>query len=464
MNLKLPFHLKTKKPRQAPETAGAVQDGMAETEASEAALSEAKLSGAQPSEAKPAGVKPAVVKPAIVKPAMPKPEGSRLNTVQTGEIKPVRPGKDGYLPKPKPAKREKQRPSGEPGDSPPRAAFIQRIRGRWRQRRGSILLPAANAALLILFLVCLGRWGHFSNLLLSQQAAERWAGESGERFAQVSCFLPADSGLSPEKILEFRQKLDGKYLEISLEAPEGRRLYQDAWCAFGELSVSGAYGNATAQAVGVGGDYFFFHPLQLRSGSYIREGDLMQDRVVLDEELAWRLYGSADLAGLTVTINNKPYVIAGVVSREDDRLSKRIAGELPMIYLDFSEMAALTESGVACYELAGPDPISGFVYGAVKDLFPVGAGEILENSARYGLEAMIKTLWHFSDRTLRTTGVAYPYFENAARLAENRMCLLLVFMALLLVCPLVCLIWLIVRGWRKLKAFIRSKRVNYEDL
>ena len=35
--------------------------------------------------------------------------------------------------------------------------------------------------------------------------------------------------------------------------------------------------------------------------------------VVLDEELAWRLYGSADLAGLSVTINKIPYVIAGVV-------------------------------------------------------------------------------------------------------------------------------------------------------
>ena len=35
------------------------------------------------------------------------------------------------------------------------------------------------------------------------------------------------------------------------------------------------------------------------SGSYFQEGDLMQDLVLLDEELAWILFGSSDLQGLT---------------------------------------------------------------------------------------------------------------------------------------------------------------------
>ncbi len=392
-------------------------------------------------------------KPAIPKRSEPRLEPGVIEALPKGKGKKprLRAGK-----KPTPPKPPKPGKSGK--------TLAERLRrAKPLSRRGKILL-ALNIFLLMLFLLCLGRWQHHSQLLLSQQAAARWAGESEERFAQASCFLPVNSTVSQEDILAFRKKLDAKYLEISQEAGENQKLYQDAWSATAELSVAGEYGNATVQAIGVGGNYFFFHPLRLRSGSYFSEGDFMQDRVVLDEELAWRLYGGVDLAGLTVTVNNKPYVIAGVISREADRLSARTVNPLPTLYLPFTDLAAVAETGVTCYELVGPDPITGFVSGALKDHFPLGDGELLENSARFRLEPMIKTLWHFSERTLKTTGVAYPYFENAARLAENQLALLLVCMALLLIPPLVSLVWLIIRGWQRLKAYIRGRRVNYEDM
>ena len=60
------------------------------------------------------------------------------------------------------------------------------------------------------------------------------------------------------------------------------------------FSVTGDHGAAEVKAIGVGGNFFHFHPLRLRSGSYIAEDDFMLDRVVLDETLAWQLFGGFD--------------------------------------------------------------------------------------------------------------------------------------------------------------------------
>ena len=58
----------------------------------------------------------------------------------------------------------------------------------------------------------------------------------------------------------------------------------------------------TAKTIRGGRGLFLFHPLPLRSGSYISNRDFTYDRVVLDEELSWALFGSYDVAGQTVWI------------------------------------------------------------------------------------------------------------------------------------------------------------------
>lgn len=74
----------------------------------------------------------------------------------------------------------------------------------------------------------------------------------------------------------------------------------------------------TVTAVGAGGNYFLFHPLTLLSGGYISDEDYMADRVVLDAQTAFNLFGSSDVAGMEVTINGRTFPIAGVVQSESD--------------------------------------------------------------------------------------------------------------------------------------------------
>ena len=124
----------------------------------------------------------------------------------------------------------------------------------------------------VLVLASLASWlglRYVSGASGSISAAERFRGDSETRFAQLACYLPVGQGKTVEDIYNFRQSLETRFVEESLEAPEGGKLYLDAYSGQAEVTVSAENGSATVDAIGVGGDFFYFHPLTLRSGSYI---------------------------------------------------------------------------------------------------------------------------------------------------------------------------------------------------
>jgi len=318
-----------------------------------------------------------------------------------------------------------------------------------------------NGILILLFLTCAVVFARIAGTLDSIDAADRWRGESDMRFAQIGCFLPVDQQKSEDAILQFRQTLDQKMIDASLEAPEGGSLYADAYSGSGRLTVKGDHGSADVKAIGVGGSFFLFHPLQLRSGSYISETDLMQDRVVLDEALAWQLFGGPDVAGMTVTIQDKPYYVAGVIRRENDFASKEAYIDGAGMFLSYSAFHALTEQEITCYEIVLPDMITGFGKSLVDENFDVSGGDLVENSSRYDLGSLLRVIGDFGHRSMRNNGVIYPYWENAVRLTEDYLALLLVLMILFGICPAVCGIVLIIKalvsGWKTVKKQIPTR-------
>lgn len=287
-----------------------------------------------------------------------------------------------------------------------------------------------------------------SNKLDSVTAADRWRGENDLRFAQIGCFLPIDSPKKEEDILIFRRTLDQKLLDASLAAADGASLYTDAYSGQAKLTVSGNHGKSEVNAIGVGGEFFLFHPLRLLSGSYISGNDFMQDRVVLDETLAWRLFGGSDVAGMTVYVGETPLYVAGVIQRETDYASREAYGEIPVMFVSYSAFHALTDANITCYEIVMPDMISGFARSVTTENFDVGTGDIVENSSRYSLSNLLQVIKDYGVRSMRHNGVIYPYWENAVRMTEDYLALLLVlivFFAALPVCTVViCCIKLVV--------------------
>lgn len=320
-----------------------------------------------------------------------------------------------------------------------------------------ILLLCSCLVLALLSCLCIFRLTQLQTLLPSQRAAERWRGASEERFAQVSAFLSADGTAEESAIDAFRDSLEQALTDASLKAPENGSLWQDAWSGTASVTVCGPHGEQTVKTLGVGGDFFAFHPLYLRSGAYLTSRDYMADRVILDEELAWLLFGSSDVAGMEVTIGERNYPVAGVVARENDFASElAYTGDAGM-FMSIEALRLLTQVPVDCYEIVMPDPISGFAKKTVEDSFPVGNGIVVENSGRYSVWNLGKVLLDFGKRSMNTHAVIYPYWENAARLVEDYAALALLLAVLLAICPVVFAVILLIRWGKKGTLAARDK-------
>ena len=219
-----------------------------------------------------------------------------------------------------------------------------------KKKRRALWITAGVLALLslVFFLLASLLCGRLS----SQQAAQRWQGESDLRFSQVSCFLPVDEKLQPKQILAFREEVHKALHAASVDVEYSGQLQVDAWSTHGKVHVSTDLGSGEASVIAVGGDFFQFHPVWLLSGNYISESDFMKDRVLLDKDLAWLLFGGTELAGMELKINGLPFIVAGVIEREQDRFSRLAYQDgmgLYMSYEAYSQMA--DDAGIDCYEL-----------------------------------------------------------------------------------------------------------------
>ncbi len=305
---------------------------------------------------------------------------------------------------------------------------------------------------------CLIARGSMAKSQQSQMEAERFAGESGQEFMQFTCFFTQDKLKDLESVYALRQKYNDKFAEANLEPAPGGSLYCDAWSTTGSVKIYSEHGNATTSVVAVGGSFFDFHPLTLRSGVYLRQSDLMKDRVVLDETLAWMLFGSPNVAGMQVDIGGDPYVIAGVVQRESDKATRKFAEDGPMLYIPFESWLKInSRAGIDCYEAVLAEPVDGFTQTVLEDNFSVGDGILQQNTDRFTLGASIRNMKKFGTRGTRTSAAVLPYWENAARYVED-WCTLLAFLAtLLLIFPAIWALVGFVWGW----LFVRKMLIKH---
>ncbi len=318
-----------------------------------------------------------------------------------------------------------------------------------------------NAVLILLAAVCLIGFVRIKNILTYTNAAKEWAGESGERFAYISCFLPVNGNISEDYVYSFGDTLDKKLIESSIEAAEGGSLWRCAYSGMENVSVSTDRTNATIYAMGVGGGFFEFHRLFLRSGNYITESDLMHDRVVLDKELAWRLFGAIEVDGMTLEINGKRFIVAGVVERDEDFASSVSYPEDSGLYMSYDVFNELTGAEINCYEIVLPNPVSSFGKNMVTENFTASGVEIIEVSSRYSLGNIFDIIGSFGKRSMRTDGIIYPSWENAARLTEDYCALLLLLAMIFMAVPLgFCLVLAYKygkRGAAKLSIIVKEK-------
>lgn len=304
----------------------------------------------------------------------------------------------------------------------------------------------------LLFLILLVWTGHLAGMQDAQQMASRWS-ESND-VAQVSCFFSPNAEVTEDTIKNFEYNLKSTLQEASItetsENPSAR-LWADAYSADGKITLVNGRNTLEADAIGIGGDFFLFHPLKLITGHYFSGNDLMQDYCIIDQDTAWQLFGSNDVVGMTVYIGNVPHMVTGVVKRPEGRMEEAAGLDSTVVYVSYETLDTYgTNNGINHYEIVMPNPVSGFALGKVKEGIGVDDKnvEVLENTVRYSLLNRCKTILTFGTRSMNGKAIIYPYWENLARGYEDIIALMTVFMLLLLLYPIVTVIWVFVHWWR----------------
>lgn len=320
------------------------------------------------------------------------------------------------------------------------------------QNKKKCIWYGSAAVSFLLSLLLLGWSSHLANTQDSQRMAWRWSGNKDT--AQVSCFFSSKAEVTEDTVKSFEHSLDDVLQEASItetsENPSAR-LWVDAYSADGRLTLVNGKKTLDANAIGIGGDFFLFHPLELITGSYFSGNDLMQDHCIIDQDAAWQLFGSNDVVGMTVYIGNVPHIVTGVVKRPNSRMDKAAGLDSTVVYVSYETLAAYgTDNGINHYEIVMPNPVSGFACDKVKEGIGVDEKnvEIVENTSRYSLVNRLKTILQFGTRSMNSKAIIYPYWENLARGCEDIIALLTVIMMLLLFYPIVTVVWSFIHWWR----------------
>lgn len=320
-------------------------------------------------------------------------------------------------------------------------------------------------ALLFAAAINYGISSFLSESLPSQKAAERWAAEE-EPFAQISVFFGEEEAYGKGSINGLRSKvakeLEEASITLSLENSDAR-LWIDGYSRESQTEASRGKTTQTVGVVGVGGDFFYFHPLTFLDGYYFQPSEVMKDRVLIDEELAWKLYGSSDAEGMDIYVAGKRCVVAGVFQREKGKTARAAYGEASKIFVPLELLDELEgEKGITAYEIILPNPVSGFGSKVITEAVTgvdssvettekeeTGNVEILENSSRFDKIKLLGLIKQFGKRSMKKTTIEYPYWENQARAIEEYGAAFLYLALACMIFPTVKAVIFLRRKWRE---------------
>ena len=330
-----------------------------------------------------------------------------------------------------------------------------------------IVLGISGGISFVIFLVLCFIANHLGQEQEAQMMAERWSGKKD--VAQVSCFFSVNTQISEDRIREFEHSIDAALADASViqesENPSAR-LWADAYSAGGKITISSDKSTIQADAIGIGGDFFLFHPMKMLSGSWFSGNDLMQDYCILDQDAAWQLFGSNDVAGMTVYIGGIPHIVTGVIQRQEGRLTEAAGLDSTLVYVSYKTLSELGScNGINHYEIVMPNPVTDFAYNYVNENLGDSGNEteVVENSSRYSFLSRLKLIPQFGTRSMNGKAIIYPYWENVARGYEDILALITLFELLFLLYAVVLAVIFFVIWWRHKGWTIKEKVLYVKD-
>jgi len=262
-------------------------------------------------------------------------------------------------------------------------------------------------------------------------AGKRWS-SSGDRFAVISLYTEENAALTKEQVESWVYRTDAALLESSISLKENARSWAYTYAVEKTLTVTGPKAQTTAEVIAAGGDFFVFHPQEFVYGSAFLNDLSNPNGVVIDDDLAWKLFGATDIVGMEVTVNGISFTVSGVSCRESDSgIYNYTYGERPRMYMSYAGFVKLygNDAHITMYEAALPNAVKGFARNIFNGAVSVNEEtmSVQEASDRFSLLNRYNNMKILKYSWIRENKIEYPYWENEAKVADYRCAILMIF-------------------------------------
>ncbi|MBE6623501.1 MAG: ABC transporter permease [Ruminococcaceae bacterium] len=274
------------------------------------------------------------------------------------------------------------------------------------------------SAFLLIFLIILFSISHITKSYESQTAAKRWQSEE-LRYSQLTAFISEDAGFNYNSAKQVHNNIVKKLADDSYASQNGEKVALTNSLSQTKLTFKSVLDSCEAQVYFTGNDHFIFHPYEFISGWYYTGDESSNNFVVLNEELAFRLYGGTDVAGLEIEVSGTKCEVLGVTSGPFSDSEKRLwEKDIPRAYMmsGFGENIN-NDLPIICFEALLPNPVKDYAMNIFKEavMFDENSVEIIENSQRIRYVELLKSVFKEDTDMMRNNTIYYPYWENAAR-------------------------------------------------
>lgn len=146
---------------------------------------------------------------------------------------------------------------------------------------------------------------------------------------------------------------EGTFEISSIEAIRADERYRDMAISYAyrkEITIEGMGKKKKATAIQTNSDYKVVYGLVMKTGSFFNESGCSSETVVLNETLAFQLFGSNNVIGQEVKVNEKNYKVIGVAKEMQENEGAALYTQDSLDLVDAAEKSIYVEEiGIYSY-------------------------------------------------------------------------------------------------------------------
>ena len=291
----------------------------------------------------------------------------------------------------------------------------------------AVIMAAALILIGIFELIVAG----YKSRLEYLEAGEHWSA-SGDNYAVISLYTEEGSAFSSDQVQSWALSMEAALLESSVTPKEGARSWAYCYTTSDVVSVTGPKGSASAETIAAGGDFFVVHPMKIVYGSYFLNDNSNPMGIVIDRNLAWKIFGAENIIGMTVEIGGEEFTVSGVCEPESDSgIYAYTYGSRPRMYMSYAGYTIATgnSSNLTTFEAVLPNSVKGFAKNIFNQVIKVNeeTSEINEVTDRFSLINRYNNMKILKYSWIRGNKIEYPYWENEAKVYDYYCAILMIF-------------------------------------